>query len=174
MIFVILGSQKFQFNRLLSTIDQLIDHGEIKEEVYAQIGYSDYQPVNYQFSNFLDREQFTEKIKESRIVITHAGTGSIMGAITAGKKTIAVPRLAKYGEHVNDHQLQILKQFEKMNLIATCYDMDKLSKYIKNIEHMSFKNYHTSKEVVIKDIDDYLKEIEREKCEKEKALYEIN
>ena len=56
MIFVTLGSQKFQFNRLLKAIDGL----EVEEEIFAQIGYSDYIPVNYSYKTFLDRNEFNE------------------------------------------------------------------------------------------------------------------
>ena len=58
MIFITLGSQKFQFNRLLKAIDKLVEQGKIKEEVFAQIGYSDYQPINYNYKQFLDRDEF--------------------------------------------------------------------------------------------------------------------
>ena len=104
MIFITLGSQKFQFNRLLKAIDKLIEQGKIKEEVFAQIGYSDYQPINYNYKQFLDRDEFASMEGRADIVITHGGTGAIIGAVKKGKKVIAVPRLAKYGEHVDDHQ----------------------------------------------------------------------
>ena len=51
MIFITLGSQKFQFNRLLKEIDRLIETGVIKDEVFAQIGYSDYQPKHFSLNN---------------------------------------------------------------------------------------------------------------------------
>ena len=86
MIFVTLGSQKFQFNRLLKEIDRLIEENEVNEEVFAQIGYSDYQPKNYHYKNFLDREEFNEIMSRCDKVITHGGTGAIVGAIKKGKK----------------------------------------------------------------------------------------
>ena len=53
MIFITLGSQKFQFNRLLKAVDDLVETGELSDEVFAQTGYSDYQPRNYKFKQFL-------------------------------------------------------------------------------------------------------------------------
>ena len=102
MIFVTTGSQKFQFNRLLQKIDLLIEEGMIREEVFAQIGVSDYQPKHYEYCRFLDREGFTGKLRECRMVITHGGTGVIIGAVKQGKKVIAVPRLASYGDCIRD------------------------------------------------------------------------
>ena len=53
-------------------------------------------------------------MEKANIVITHGGTGAIIGAVKKGKKVIAVPRLAKYGEHVDDHQLQLIKKFDDL------------------------------------------------------------
>ena len=86
MIFITLGSQKFQFNRLLKAIDKLVEQGKIKEEVFAQIGYSDYQPINYNYKQFLDRDEFAAMEGKADIVITHGGTGAIIGAVKKGKK----------------------------------------------------------------------------------------
>ena len=105
-IFITLGSQKFQFNRLLKAIDELCEKGTVDaEDVFAQIGYSDYLPKNFSYKKFLDRDEFSKEMGKADIVITHGGTGAIIGAVKKGKKVIAVPRRAKYGEHVDDHQL---------------------------------------------------------------------
>ena len=93
MIFITLGSQKFQFNRLLQAVDQLIEKSVIEDEVFAQIGYSDYQPKHYAYQKFLDREQFLVQEEKCRVLITHGGTGAIIGAVKKGKKVIAVPRV---------------------------------------------------------------------------------
>lgn len=86
MIFITLGSQKFQFNRLLRAMDELVASGEVGDEVFAQSGYSDYEPQHYRFQRFLDREEFDEMIGKSDVVITHGGTGAIIGAVKQGKK----------------------------------------------------------------------------------------
>ena len=117
MIFITLGSQKFQFNRLLIEIDELVEGGKITEEVFAQTGYSDYKPKNYNYREFIDRVEFLEIMDKCDKVITHGGTGAIISAVKKGKKVIAIPRLSKFDEHVDDHQLQIVKQFKNMNFI---------------------------------------------------------
>ena len=60
--------------------------------------------------------------------------GSIITALKHEKKVIAAPRLAQYGEHVHDHQLQILKCFEKKGYILPLYDFNDFDKVLKNIE----------------------------------------
>lgn len=156
MVFVTLGSQKFQFNRLLRTVDQLIEQNSITEPVFAQTGASDYIPKHYASSAFLDRDSFAQKVQESAVVITHGGTGAIVGALKQGKPVIAVPRLARYGEHVDDHQLQLLQQFEEMGMIAVCYDLDKLGDLYYNIQKTTFAPYVSNTAQIIQSIDDFL------------------
>ena len=156
MIFITLGSQKFQFNRLLKAVDELLDHDLIEDDVFAQIGYSDYIPKNFKYKNFLDRDEFAEVMNKSDVVITHGGTGAIIGAVKKGKKVIAVPRLAKYGEHVDDHQLQIVEQFSESDLISKCLDCSELANIIKYAKCHEFKQYISNTQKIIDNIAEYL------------------
>ena len=121
MILVTVGSQKFQFDRLLKKIDELIDDNVIDEPVFAQIGACVYKPRNFDYVDYMTQDEFNKKIKESSLVITHAGTGVIINAIMMKKKVIAIPRLKKYNEHVDNHQLQIVKKFDRLKFIEPCY-----------------------------------------------------
>lgn len=156
MIFVTLGSQKFQFNRLLEKIDEMVAAKTITEEVFAQIGASTYLPKNYAYEKFLDREKFAETIDRCDIVITHGGTGVIIGAVKKNKKVIAVPRLAKYGEHVDDHQLQLLHQFDDLQIICACYDTEQLPEYYEKLDTMQFRPYVSNTQVIIDSIEEFL------------------
>ncbi len=106
LIFVTVGSRNYPFDRLFKKIDDLYDKGILKEEMFAQVGTSTYNPRNYNFKDFISPDEFVEKINEADIVVSHGASGSIMKALNAGKKVIAVTRLEKYGEHINDHQIQ--------------------------------------------------------------------
>jgi UDP-N-acetylglucosamine transferase subunit ALG13 len=68
--------------------------------MFAQIGTSAYQPKHYAYRDFITPEEFIEKIREADIVVSHGASGSIMKALNAGKKVIAVTRLEKYNEHI--------------------------------------------------------------------------
>mgnify|MGYP001629148672 FL=1 len=157
MIFVTLGSQKFQFNRVLQKIDELVKEEAIKEEIFAQIGYSDYKPENYQYKDFLNRNEFSEIQSKADVVITHGGTGAIIGAVKKGKKVLAVPRLAKYGEHVDDHQIQLLQQFDGMEIIEACYELDDFEKALKKLRETEYRKYETNTKKIIDSIEDYLR-----------------
>lgn len=156
MIFVTLGSQKFQFNRLLKEIDRLIEENEITEEVFAQIGYSDYIPKNYNYKKFLDREEFNEFMNRCDRVITHGGTGAIIGALRKEKKVIAIPRLAKYDEHVDDHQVEIVEVFNKKQMILGVCEMSELKDSFTQLEFIKFKPFVSNTENVINSIESYI------------------
>lgn len=153
MIFITLGSQKFQFNRLLEAVDKL----KIDEEIFAQIGYSDYKPKNYKYKKFLDRDEFSSVMDKADIVITHGGTGAIIGAVKKGKKVIAVPRLAKYGEHVDDHQIQLIGQFKELNLIYSCEDMD-LEKALETVKKTVYKVYQSNTNRIIQSLEEFIED----------------
>ena len=156
MIFVTLGSQKFQFNRLLIELDKLVGEKKICNDIFAQIGYSDYKPKNYEFKEFLDREQFAEFMDKCDTVITHGGTGAIVGAVKRDKKVIAVPRLAKFGEHVDDHQLQIIDQFTNMNFIVGVKETNEIYEALELLKTMKFKQYISNTENIINEIEKYI------------------
>ena len=158
MIFITLGSQKFQFNRLLEAVDHLIENKKILEEVYAQTGYSDYRPKYYKYKDFLDHDEFAEMESKADIVLTHGGTGAIIGAVKNGKKVIAVPRLAKYGEHVDDHQLQLVRQFIKLNLICACEDVEKLDDALKIVKETTYEKYVSNTQKIIDNIIKFIEE----------------
>lgn len=152
MIFITVGSQKFQFNRLLKAVDELVENGTITDRIFAQIGYSNYKPVHYAYEDFMDRDAFSVEMDKADIVITHGGTGAIIGAVKKGKKVIAVPRLAKYGEHVDDHQLQLVSQFKELDLICECMDVEKIGEALEIVKKTEYKVYQSNTQTIINSI----------------------
>ena len=106
MIFVTVGSRKYPFDRLFQKLDALYEDGTLTEPVFAQIGTSSYKPRHFAYQPFISPEEFLQHIAQADIVVSHGASGSSMKALKAGKKVIAVTRLEKYGEHINDHQIQ--------------------------------------------------------------------
>ena len=159
MIFITLGSQKFQFNRLLEKIDKMLETGIIDDVVYAQRGNSTYIPKNYDSIDFLNRDKFGEIMDKSNLVITHAGTGAIIGAVKRNKKVIAVPRKKEFNEHVDDHQVQIVKEFSQMKIIEPCYDVDEMEMAYRNVLSKAYATYQSNTEVYINTINNYLESL---------------
>lgn len=133
LIFVTVGSRNYQFNRLFEKLDALCEEGILTDKVFAQIGASTYKPKHFEYRNFISQEEFLQKVKEADIVVSHGASGSIMKALNAGKKVIAVTRLEKYGEHINDHQIQNNEAFASNKYVVAVYDMEELGKAFTNI-----------------------------------------
>ncbi|QWG87107.1 PssE/Cps14G family polysaccharide biosynthesis glycosyltransferase [Bacillus mycoides] len=160
MIFVTVGSQKFQFDRLLREIDCLIEEQKIKpDEIFAQIGYSTYEPRLYSYKKFLNKEEFLNLMERSEVIITHGGTGSIINGVKQEKKVIGIPRTAKYGEHVDNHQFEIIEQFANSNLIYGISDVKELEHSLEAVQNMHFKKYQSNTNNIINILDEFLNKI---------------
>ena len=150
MIFVVLGTQDKQFTRLLKAVDKEIEKGTIKGEVVVQAGQTKYESSNMKIFDLVSAPEFDKLMDEADIVITHGGAGSILGAIKRGKKVIATPRLAKYKEHHNDHQKQIVGEFAKEGYILELDDMNDLGKMIKEVKKFKPKKFVSNTNNMIK------------------------
>jgi len=150
LIFVCVGSREYQFDRLLIKIDELIKDGEIKDDVFAQIGQSNYIPKHYAYKRFLSVDEFKEYQKNADLIISHAGTGALVGALKMGKKVIAVPRLAKYGEHIDDHQIQVAEVLDQEGYLKCVINMDDLLTAINLLKNgdVALKKYNKPSQVV--------------------------
>lgn len=155
MIFVTLGTQKFQFNRLLKKIDSLVSENVILEEVIVQSGYTEGNYEHIVRIPFMSNEEFNKYLLESRIVITHGGTGSIINSINYGKKVIAFPRLKEFREHVDNHQLEIVKAFADRNFLLTG-EVDNLNNLLDLVEKIELSKYESNTEKIIKIITDFI------------------
>lgn len=140
MIFVTVGTHEQQFNRLIKEIDCLVEEGIIKEEVFAQIGYSTYEPSNYKWSKLISYEEMNKYINDARIVITHGGPASFLAPLQVGKIPIVVPRQADYDEHVNNHQLEFAKKVaERNNNIIVVDDIQRLKETVLEYDEITNK-----------------------------------
>lgn len=156
MIFVTVGSQKFPFNRLIEKVDQMAGDGVIREEVLIQTGTSDYIPRHCRHRDFYDREEFKTMIDTCTVLITHGGVGTVIDAVKRGKKVVAVPRLARYGEHVDNHQLQLLEQFHRMNLIEGCRDVEKLPGALRKAKIRTYAPYPSNTQRFVASVGRYI------------------
>ncbi len=120
MIFLTIGTQ-FPFDRLIKAVDQAVASGTVSEQVFAQIGDTDYLPRSFESAPMLKKHIFDRRIRQSSSVIGHAGIGTIITALDNNKPLLVMPRLKKYGEVVNDHQVAIAEKFEKRGYVLAAY-----------------------------------------------------
>ena len=159
MIFVTLGTNDNSFERLLKAIDKEIEKGTIKDKVIVQAGCTKYESKNMEILDLIPREEFDRLISECDLLITHGGVGSILTGVNNGKKVIAVPRLAKYKEHGNDHQLQIVDNFSERKYILAVKDLNKLGKTIEKAKTFKPKKFVSNTNNIINMIEDYIDSI---------------
>ena len=158
MILITLGTQDKSFERLLKAIDKEIEKGNIKDKVLVQAGYTKYKSKNMEIFKSVANDRLEELMDEASLIITHGGVGSILTALKHHKKVIATPRLAKYNEHTNDHQKQIIEEFGRLGYIIPLKDLTKLDKMLiksKTFKPKEFKsNNENFKELITNYIED--------------------
>lgn len=158
MIFLTVGTQ-FPFDRLVKAVDDACSKGLISEEVFAQIGQSSYEPVNFKYIESLDKNSFDKYMKDCSAVISHSGMGTITMAMEFNKPLFVMPRSPEYGEVVNGHQFAIAREFEKLGHILVAYDEYQLPDKILKLKSFVPKPRESQPEKVADRIAKYLKEI---------------
>ena len=156
MILVLLGTQNNSFHRLLEEIDNLIEKGIIKEKVKVQAGYTKYKSDTMEIFDFTSKDKLEEDIEKSDLIITHGGVGSILLSITKNKKVIAIPRQHEYGEHVNNHQKEIVKLFNDKGYIIGIQELNRLGETIEKINKFEPKKYTRNNGKMLKIIEDFI------------------
>jgi UDP-N-acetylglucosamine transferase subunit ALG13 len=134
MIFLTVGTYPLPFDRLLIAVDETIATGVIEEEVFAQVGLSSYRPQNMRYAEMLDKETFDSHFQKASGIIGHAGMGTITMALDYNKPLLAMPRLKKCGEIVNDHQVAIAKKFEELGHILVAYSKEELPEKLRELK----------------------------------------
>ena len=151
MILVTLGTQQQPFTRLL----EYIENSNIKDEIIVQAGFTDFKSSKMKLFEFIDYDKMNEYIEKSDLIITHAGTGSIVSALKKNKKVIACARLSEYKEHVDNHQKEILDVFyEEGYILKIDEELNLDDVYEKS------KNFKTKK--FISNTDNFIKKLKKE------------
>lgn len=156
MILVLLGTQNNSFHRLVEEINRLVQSEIIKDEVIVQAGYTKYKSKNMKILDFFSNEELQQLQERADIIITHGGVGSILQSITKNKKVIAVPRLQKYEEHVNNHQKEIVELFNKKGYIIGVQGVEEIEKAIKQVKEFKPKKYQQNHDKMLKIIENFI------------------
>lgn len=130
MIFVSVGTDLFPFNRLIEEVDRLVVKGRISEDVLCQIGYSSYKPKRCQSVQMLPFDEMERTIQKASCMVIHAGPATIMQVLRADKIPIVVPRLKRFGEVVDDHQLYFTQKLAAEGKVIPVYEIQRLGEVI--------------------------------------------
>lgn len=159
MILVLLGTQNNSFHRLLEEIEKNIKDGTIKEEVIVQAGYTKFQSYKMRIVDLISKEQLEQFQDEANLIITHGGVGSIVSSLKRGKKVIAVPRMHEYGEHVNNHQKEIVKDFNDKGYLIGIDKVEDLKQALIKVRDFEPKKYQPNNEKMLKIIEEFIDKI---------------
>ena len=163
MILVLLGTQNNSFHRLLEEIEKNIKNGKIKDKVIVQAGFTKFESNYMEIFDLIPQQELDELLDTAKLIITHGGVGSIMGAVKRKKKVIAVPRLKEYEEHVNDHQREIVESFAKEGYIIGINEVEELSQALSKVEDFVIKEREDKPNKIITLIDNFIQETENRK-----------
>jgi UDP-N-acetylglucosamine transferase subunit ALG13 len=122
VIFVTVGTNEAAFDRLLVALDAL----PASASMLVQTGASNVPVTKARCVEFLPYDEVVTSMREATIVVTHAGVGSVLTALAAGKRPVVVPRLRRFGEAVDDHQVEFARQLAPTGLIRVVEDLDEL------------------------------------------------
>ena len=150
MVFVTVGTHDQPFNRLIQKIDQLKKDGIIEDDVFIQTGFSTYEPKYCQWSKLIAYQDMIQYVEDARIVITHGGPASFIMPLQIGKIPIVVPRQKRFGEHVNDHQVEFVRNVvERMGTVICVENIEMLGDIINNYDKLAdgMKNRMSSNNV---------------------------
>lgn len=119
MILITVGTEKFSFNRLMKWIDTIIELGLVdlnQEQIIVQYGSCTVLPQGTQNYRILPENEFKILAEQARLIIAHCGEGTIDLLVTIKTPFILVPRSHSFGEHVDNHQLELAKSLEQLGL----------------------------------------------------------
>lgn len=160
MIFVTVGTHYLGFERLIKEMDDVAS--KIDEKVVAQIGSTKYKPKNMSYFTFVeDEKRIVDLYKKARVVISHAGAGSILRALSHQKPLIVVPRLKKFNEHIDDHQLELAEVLKKEGKAVVVYDVKDVEKALKEIKKLKHKKNIKNNRLIIF-LKKYIEEMKNE------------
>ena len=130
MILVLCGTQKQSFARMIDEAKKLAD----EHEVIVQAGHTEYKSDKMEIFDFISSSQLEILYDKAQYIITHAGAGSMFSAIKSKKKTIVFPRMQKYGEHVDDHQLQLATKLANLGYLLVFHDSDEMIQMFEKLK----------------------------------------
>ncbi len=158
MIFLAVGTQ-FGFDRLVKVVDEAIGRQLIQDTVFAQIGPGSYLPKRMEYVVSLEKERFDTVLNSCDAMISHAGMGNIALALKMGKPLLVMPRLKRFGEVVNDHQVDTARKFEQLGHVLAAYDEEELAERIKLLQTFVPKARVPNWQGVVEQITGFLEEI---------------
>lgn len=124
MIFVTVGTD-LPFDRLMKVVDSWARRRG-RRDIFAQIGEGGWQPGFIEWQAFLEPHEYRQRFDEARLIVSHAGMGTIISALRRGKPILVMPKRAALGEHRSDHQVDTAEKMHALGHVAAAFGADEL------------------------------------------------
>jgi len=111
MIYATVGTMHLEFSRLIYRMDAIAEKTD--EQIIVQTGLGLVTPDHCEHFDFDSRERVLELQRSARVIVCHAGIGSVIDALEAGRPLVVIPRLKRFNEHNNDHQVDLAEAVER-------------------------------------------------------------
>ncbi len=168
MIFLTVGTQ-FPFDRLVRAVDEAAGKNGFGEKIFAQIGTDSYRPKNFESVHALEKATFDKHIHEADSIISHAGIGTITMAFEHKKPLLVMPRLRKYGEVVNNHQVAIADKFEQLGYLLVAHGPQDLPAKLEKLKTFKPRERQSDPKVVAGRIAAFLSGLPESQMSREKS-----
>lgn len=134
MIFITVGTDQ-PFDRMVKVVDAwAAERG--RKDLFAQIGKGGWKPTFFPSAQFLNPVDFTERFAAARVIVSHAGMGTILSALHHGKPILVMPKKASLGEHRNEHQMATARRMMSMGHVAVAFDEMELREKLDRLDEL--------------------------------------
>jgi UDP-N-acetylglucosamine transferase subunit ALG13 len=130
MILVTVGVSNLPFDRLVAAVDDLATEGE---PVVAQYGAARVRPQRAVCFDYLPFVELEEWVSKARVVVCHAGIGSVAMCLSTGMHPVVVPRVKRLGESVDEHQLTFGRRLGELGLATVVEDVSELGRAVRTV-----------------------------------------
>jgi len=156
LIFVVLGTHELPFIRLLDEVERVKAQGLIEDEIIVQSGHTKYESKHMTIKPFFTPDQMDILYQQADLIISHAGTGSVISGLKKEKKVIVAPRLKKFAEHNDDHQLELCQVFSEQGHILCYHEGDKLERVLEMAKTFQPVPYQSGNGQIVKILQDFI------------------
>jgi beta-1,4-N-acetylglucosaminyltransferase len=163
MIFLTVGTL-YPFDRLVEVVDQAVEKGYMGDKIFAQIGNTVNKPRNFPYVASLEMDAYERCFSEASAIISHAGMGTITMALRHQKPLLVMPREKKYGEIINDHQIQTAEAFANKGHVQVARNPADFEAKIVELKSFIPAQRRCNTETIVTFIKQYLRSVEKCRC----------
>lgn len=161
MVYVTVGTMFLDFPRLIQRVDEIAE--STGERTIVQIGMGGTIPRHCEHFTFKPREEVLALQQEARVIVCHAGIGSVIDALQSKRPLVVVPRLMKFNEHTTEHQVDLARAVERRGWGKMILDVADLEHALANPPR-AYESYRPARDKLVASVRAFVNEIAQRKA----------